>query len=128
MIRESKPSESPFGILLRQAQQGSISAMGSLYEQYSSHLRGALRRRLRGEMRRWYDTEDLLQSVFGELIRSIGLLEDRGEAAFRRWLSLRAESKFRDKIRKPFGRRRPRREESLPATLPLPDPGPSPST
>jgi RNA polymerase sigma factor (sigma-70 family) len=98
-----------FSDLIRRAREGDGEALSLLYEEHVSRVLAAIRSRLSAPLRRKYDTLDLGHSVYLEVLRDLPGFEDRGETAFRSWLSIKAESKVREKFRKdlfPAGGRR----------------------
>jgi RNA polymerase sigma-70 factor (ECF subfamily) len=98
-----------FADLLARAREGDQDAIRALHDRYEQGVMKAARRRLNPGLRRRFDTLDLAQSVFVEVIRALPRFEDRGEASFRAWLRVMVDNKVRDKLRKFTGRdQRPR--------------------
>ena len=64
-------------------------------EGFGRYVMATIRRRLLPPLRRRYDTMDLSQSVFREVLRDLPRFEDRGEPAFVRWLAIKSENKTR---------------------------------
>lgn len=98
-----------FDELIAGAKGGDRDAVGALYRLYGPGVVRRVRGRIGRSMRRYLDTQDVADSVFGDVLRDLPRFEDRGEAAFVRWLCIKAESKVRDKYRRHFrsdGRRR----------------------
>lgn len=93
-----------FAELFARAQSGDSAARALLYERYAPRVMGAVRRRLSGELRRQFETLDLAQSVFADVLRDLPRIEDRGEDAFLHWLYIKVENKVRQKLRKHLGR------------------------
>lgn len=89
-----------FHELLRRARDGDRIAAATLLAQHAGHLHGVARRALSPTLRRLYDTLDVTQSVARELLARLPALEDRGEAAFRRWITLVARGKAGEKARR----------------------------
>lgn len=92
-----------FSELLHAAQRGDRAAMAELHSRHMAAVLARARDRLRPGLRRQFDTADIGQSVFAEVIRELPRFEDRGEKAFRNWLYIRTERKIIDKLRKMFG-------------------------
>ena len=93
-----------FSDLLREAQRGDRAAADRLYGRFGRYVLAVVRARLLPPLRRQYDSMDLSQSVFADVLRDLPDFEDRGEPAFLRWLALRSENKVRQKLRKSLGR------------------------
>lgn len=107
------PRMDDFGDLLRAAAAGSADARTRLHARYNRLVAARVRQRMRTALRRRFDTEDFVQSVFAEVLRDLPRFEDRGEPAFRHWLYLKAEGKLRDRSRRLPGRDGGRREATL---------------
>lgn len=88
-----------FDDLLSAARHGDRASAGVLWQRHVSFVCGAIRRRLSPALRRRYDSDDIAQSVFADVLRGLPRFENRGEIAFRHWLLLKAENKVRDKAR-----------------------------
>jgi len=88
-----------FSDLLRRAKAGDADALTQLHGRYEGLLRGVVLRRLGPALRRRYDADDIVQSVFAEVLAALPSFEDRGEDAFRHWVSLVAERKLASKVR-----------------------------
>ncbi len=116
-----------FGYLMAKARAGDRDALQSLFERHRRSLANDIRRRLHGDVRRQFDTDDLMQSVFLGAMRDIGRFEDRGEAAFRNWLFIKARNAAWGKVRRVVGRGRKHRERRWPSQLELVDPSRTPS-
>ncbi len=117
-----------FSKLIVEAKAGEPGALTLLYERYAGPVIGAIRRRLAHPLRQKFDTMDLSQSVFAEVLRDLPRFRDQGEVAFRRWLYLKAETKIGSKLRKHLGRAGCRLERPLDAGRPPPAPGGSPAS
>jgi RNA polymerase sigma factor (sigma-70 family) len=93
-----------FAGLIDAAKRGDQTALSRLYNEYLTDVLPVVRRRLRGSLRREFDTLDIGHSVFIEVLRDLPRFEVRGEPAFRRWLSIKVENlihtKFRKRLRK----------------------------
>ena len=117
-----------FSTLLAKARRGEGQALGELYEHHAREVLAAARRRLSPELRRHYDTLDLAQSVFADVIPALSGFTDQGEDAFRHWLFIKVENKIRDKLRKHLGKNKGRREPLIAVDEEPPSSDPSPST
>jgi RNA polymerase sigma-70 factor (ECF subfamily) len=93
-----------FSELLEGAKRGDPGALTLLYERYADPVIRSIRKRLSQPLRRKFDTMDLSQSVFTEVLRDLPRFQDLGETAFHRWLYLKVESKIGGKLRKHLGR------------------------
>ena len=102
-----------FTRMLEAAKSGRADAVATIYDRYGGAVMAVVRRRLRGGVRRRYDTMDLAHSVFAEVLRDLPRVKDLGEDAFRHWLYIKAENKVRAKLRRHFDRHGARRETSL---------------
>ena len=100
-----------FTRLINRARQGDAAALDDLYRRYSPGVLARLRGQLGPALRRVYDTEDLGQSVFAEVLRDLPRFGSDKEGAFRKWLTLKTRSKLWMKLRRQLdgdGRRRER--------------------
>jgi RNA polymerase sigma-70 factor (ECF subfamily) len=95
--------QEPFAHLLAAARSGDEDALEALHRRFAPAVLARVRSRLPASMRRWYDTADIGQSVFAEVLRDLARFEDRGERQFRHWLYMKAESKLQAKMRKELG-------------------------
>jgi RNA polymerase sigma factor (sigma-70 family) len=98
-----KAREAPFARLLVAARAGDERALEALHRRFAPAVMARVRSRLPPGLRRWYDTADIGQSVFAEMLRDLRRFEDRGERQFRHWLYIKAENKVRAKLRGEFG-------------------------
>lgn len=89
-----------FAELLLRAKGGEPGALNELHTRYEKRVLGVVRRRLSPALRCRFDSTDVVQSVFEDVIRDLPRFEDRGEEAFRHWLYMKAENKVRDAWRK----------------------------
>lgn len=89
-----------FTQILARARRGDRAAVDALWARHQTAVRGLLARRMNPLLRAGYDTDDLAQSVFAEMLRDLPRLEDQGEDKFRHWLYIKAENKVRGKLRK----------------------------
>lgn len=58
--------------LLEQLGRGEVEALGELFEAYAPYLRAIVRRQLSDRMRAKFDSVDVVQSVWVQLIRQLG--------------------------------------------------------
>jgi RNA polymerase sigma factor (sigma-70 family) len=98
---DSDPSS--FSELLRAAQSGDREAGELLYARYGRYVLAMVRRLLLPPLRRRYDSMDLSQSVFADVLGELPRFEDRGERAFLGWLAIKSQNKVRQKLRKTLG-------------------------
>lgn len=89
-----------FSDLLRRAQGGERDALSTLYDTFHDCVERTARAGLGPSLRPQFDATDISQSVFGDLLREIGRVEDRGEVAFRGWLVTKVQNKLRTKARR----------------------------
>jgi RNA polymerase sigma factor (sigma-70 family) len=97
---ESSPAKRDFADVLRDAKRGDADALRELHARYERCVLAVIRKRLGPGLRSRYDTVDLAQSVFEDVLRDLPAFEDRGEEAFRHWLYKKAENKVRDAWRR----------------------------
>jgi RNA polymerase sigma factor (sigma-70 family) len=102
-----------FSELLARARMGDSAAVAALYQAHARRVMAIVRRRLSPALRAKYDTMDLAQSVFVEVLRELPRLTDKGEAAFANLLAVKAENKVRLKLRRHVGPNGRRREARL---------------
>jgi RNA polymerase sigma-70 factor (ECF subfamily) len=91
--------EEGFSGLILRARSGDREAVGELYSAHRRRLLAVVRRRMGPALRRDCDAEDLVHTVFAQVLRDLPRFEDRGEGAFRRWLDLKAENEVRTRFR-----------------------------
>ena len=101
--------------LVAAARRGEHSAQNELHRRFVGAVMRRIRRQGRG-LRRGFDTADLAQSVFVEVLRDLPRLEFRGEPAFRRWLQIKADNKVRAKYRRQYLERERREEAHVPVS------------
>lgn len=89
-----------FSDLLRRAIAGDSAALAEIHSRYERLVLGLVRRRLGPALRRKFDSVDVVQSVFEDVLRDLPRFEDRGEEAFRHWLYMKAENKVKDAWRR----------------------------
>ncbi len=88
-----------FESMIGRAKAGDPAALDQLYRRFSPAVISKLRGQLRPALRRRYDTEDLGQSVFAEVLRDLPGFTSLTEGAFRKWLALKTQSKLFGKLR-----------------------------
>lgn len=115
-----------FSTLIAAARAGDRAALDQLYRDYAGPVVAAVRRRLSFPLRRQFDTMDLAQSVFLEVLRDLPTFTDMGEPAFRGWLRLKVRSKIGMKLRRHLGEGGAR--VSAPLKTEAPSPGRTPSS
>lgn len=120
---------SEFSELLRRAREGDRTAAADLYARYRDEVERAGRRGLGSHLHSRFDTEDIAQSVFADMLRELPALEDRGEVAFRGWLATKVRHKLATKGRRQSHSNGRRREERLLTEMGLEqaDSGPDPA-
>src|SRR5438105_4045984 len=84
--RAARKDMDEFSDLLGRARDGDREAVAALYAAYRETVLRAARSGLGPSLHQQYDTVDIGQSVFGDMLRELPEFEDRGEPAFRRWL------------------------------------------
>ncbi len=109
-----------FSSALAAAKRGDRESAQWLYERFRLQVHGQVRGLCNSYLRRHYDTLDLSQSVFSELLRDMDGLEDRGEHAFENLLRMKVRNKIRTKYRKHLDRDGNRRGVPLTADVPQP--------
>lgn len=70
-----------------------------LYQELAPELRAFFRLKLGPRISDRESAEDLVQTVFREVIQDLDHFEDRGDGSFRKWLFLTAWRKLRDRQR-----------------------------
>jgi RNA polymerase sigma factor (sigma-70 family) len=105
--------QAAFSDVLARARAGDADAVAALYARHSRRVMAIVRRRLSPMLRAKYDTMDLAQSVFLEVLRELPRLDDKGEAAFAHLLAIKAENKVRLKLRRHLGKSGVRAERRL---------------
>lgn len=73
--------------------------MTALYEELAPELRAFFRLRIGHKIGDRESAEDMVQTVFREVIEDLDHFEDRGEGSFRKWLFMTAWRKLRDRQR-----------------------------
>lgn len=98
---------------VRKARSGDVEAWDKLYRHFSPRLQRTFRGELGGRLRRWDETEDIVQSAFAHALRNLDQLRD--EASFEAWLRAIARRRILDRVRS----RDRRRETPWPEGLEL---------
>ncbi len=91
--------ESPEHDLVRRAKAGDAAALGELFDQYVGGVAALVRRRLPLALRRKISVSDIVQETRIAAFDNCGAFEDRGDGAFRAWLTGIAEMEVRRTIR-----------------------------
>lgn len=91
--------------LLRRVQQGEREAFAELYARHRDPLLFAVRVRLGAGLRSQLESEDILQSVFRDVLSDIQRFEPRGSGSLARWLHTCVLNKIRSKAEH-FGARK----------------------
>ncbi len=99
-----------FEDLIQRAKAGESAAVEELFRRFSPAVLARLRGQLRPGLRKRYDTEDLGQSVFAEVLRDLPGLKSDHEGSFRKWLWLKTQSKLWGKLRRHLDGEGQRRE------------------
>jgi len=81
--------------LLRRAHRGDQEALSQLLGRYQTRILRVVRRRIGRGLRRSVESEDIVQEVMVETLRSIRDFTPRDERAFLRWLAAIVENRIR---------------------------------
>jgi RNA polymerase sigma factor (sigma-70 family) len=65
-------AESPADALIDQLARGDMRAAGALFDQYAPYLRALVRRQLSDQLRAKFDSTDVVQSVWVQVVRRLG--------------------------------------------------------
>jgi RNA polymerase sigma-70 factor (ECF subfamily) len=65
-------AESPAEALIDQLARGDMRAAGALFDQYAPYLRALVRRQLSDQLRAKFDSTDVVQSVWVQVVRRLG--------------------------------------------------------
>jgi RNA polymerase sigma-70 factor (ECF subfamily) len=93
----SKESPDPTLRLVAAARSGDREALNTLYERYWPQVLSVVRLRMGGWLRSKMDSQDIVQSVMMESLRSLDQFEYRSEGAFLHLLTTMVQNKIRDK-------------------------------
>jgi RNA polymerase sigma-70 factor (ECF subfamily) len=96
--------------LLQRAQAGDEAALARLLERHSARLLDCVRSELGDRLRQRLESQDVMQQVFVDALRSIDRFEQRGSDAFFAWLRQIARNRICDVDR---GLRTARRQGGL---------------
>ncbi len=99
MDKKKKDLNAETHLLLNRARKGSADAFEDLYRLYSARLAGAVRKSLGNRLRARMENEDLVQSVWKDVLPDLDAFEYRGQDSFFRWLCARIVRKIQDKGR-----------------------------
>jgi RNA polymerase sigma factor (sigma-70 family) len=102
-----------FSQILRQARGGDAEAVSKLYEEYNRAAEHEARNGMGPLLRARFETVDIVQSVFTDMLGELTGFEDRGEPSFRHWLRIKIRNKLRAKARRLTERRGGLRERQL---------------
>lgn len=86
-------------LLIDRAKEGDTKALGNLYELYERRLSGAIRKKLGDKLRGRMETQDLVQSVWKDVLVDLRGFTYRGSDSFFRWLLSCVIRKIQDKGR-----------------------------
>lgn len=84
---DSKKKSEDTRLLVNKAKQGNTEALQTLFTRYYERIRPLVRARLGQELRKKIETDDIIQTAFGEAFRSFDTFECHTEGAFVHWLS-----------------------------------------
>lgn len=104
---------SDFSKILLEARSGDPDAVSALYAEYVRAAEHETRHGMGPLLRARFETEDIVQSVFTDLLRELQGFEDRGEPSFRHWLRIKVRNKLRSKARRLTSRSGGPRERQL---------------
>ncbi|MFH2001416.1 MAG: RNA polymerase sigma factor, partial [Planctomycetota bacterium] len=85
--------------LVVEAKQGDAGAVDALYRLYKDRLMRAARKRLGQDLRKYMETQDILQSVWKDALTDLDRFQYKNQKAFFNWLLLRIVRKIQDKWR-----------------------------
>lgn len=88
--------------LIKAAQTGDEQAMTELVNSHAEQLQEFIRTELGGRLRQRLESQDVMQQVYMEALKSIGKFIDRGEGSFFAWLRQIAKNRICDVDRKAF--------------------------
>jgi RNA polymerase sigma-70 factor (subfamily 1) len=105
--------------LVKRAQGGDDTALDDLIQRYYPKVRQIVRLRLGRGLRRWLDSEDILQGTFIGAVRTFDRFEMRDESSLLHWLGKIAEHQIKDAADYHYAQKRDgRREQSLRVSSP----------
>jgi RNA polymerase sigma-70 factor (ECF subfamily) len=100
--------------LVKRAQGGDQAALDDLIQRYYPKVRRIVRLRLGRGLRRWLDSEDILQGTFIGAVRTLDRFEMRDESSLLHWLGKIAEHQIKDAADYHYAQKRDgRRQQSL---------------
>ena len=113
--------------LVFRAKEGDTEAFESLYRLYAMRLEDAVRKTVGERLKARVESDDLIQSVWKDLLPDIRRFEYRGPDSFFRWFSVKLKRKIQDKA-KYFARKKRATDKEVNRScgaLPSKDPTPS---
>ncbi len=85
--------------MVARAREGDQEAVNDLYRLYAERLRGTVKRNLCDRLRSKIESEDLIQSVWKDVLSDMKDFDYKGSDSFFKWLSFRILRKITDKGR-----------------------------
>jgi RNA polymerase sigma-70 factor (ECF subfamily) len=86
--------------IVARIRNGDDHAARALLDRYRPVLRGRVRNRMNGKVRRRIAESDVIQEAFIAVMNRLDDFEDRGEGSFGRWLNSVLEHKILDQLRR----------------------------
>lgn len=110
--------------LLQAARKGDQAAISQIVQRYGGHLLQRIRGMMSPRLRRFAESQDLMQELFLDLVPALAKAPVDDEASFLRWATFIARNNVRDQARRrrrrelvqldtSFGGTSPRRAETL---------------
>lgn len=87
------------GNLVARAKEGDSKALEALYRLYQQRLNAAVKQNIGRKLKSRVETQDLVQSVWKDVLSDMNGFEYRGHNSFFQWLSTRILRKIQDKGR-----------------------------
>ncbi|MHC4940110.1 MAG: RNA polymerase sigma factor [Planctomycetota bacterium] len=91
---------SDFSEILSRARGGDTEAVSALCERFVRRAELEAHSGLGPLLRPRFETADIVQSVFADMLGELADFEDRGEPSFRHWLRIKIRNKLRTKARR----------------------------
>lgn len=121
-------NDETFGSILNRAKAGDRVALDRALLMVEKRLRRAARIRLSGRPRTQFDTSDLLQTTYLNVVKYIDSFRGDDEDSFTAWLTTVMENNLRDKVRSSNAAKRQQPDRVTPADPErIPADGPTPS-